>query len=103
MQEDIRRLQEIIGEAKEIICRLEKKARDIGNSRYQTMLLSSLDFIDQGLGTRIVNTCHAADIRTVQELLRYSPRDVCRFRNGGRKSVEMLQQTLKEKYNIEWK
>lgn len=103
MQEDIRRLQEIIAEAREIIARLEKKARDAANSGYATLKLSSLDYIDPALGTRIINVCHNAEIRTVQELMRYSPREVCRFRNSGRKSVEMLQQTLKERYDIEWK
>lgn len=103
MQEDINRLLEIIGEEKIIIARLEEKIKDAGNSGYANLMLSALDFTDPMLGTRIVNACHSAHIHTVQELLRYSPRDVIRFRNSGRKSVEILQQTLKEKYGIEWK
>lgn len=100
--EDIVRLQEIIEEAKAIIARLEGEIADAGNEKYSPVLISSLPFTDSGIGTRIVNICNNAEVRTVKELLRYSQHDFKRWRNSGQKCVDVLRDTLKLHLGIDW-
>lgn len=101
--EEIVRLQEIIEEAKAIIARLEGQIVEAGNEKYSPILISSLPFSDNSTGTRIINVCHQADVRTVKELLRYLQHDFKRWRNSGQKCVDVLRETLKEHLGIDWK
>lgn len=52
--------------------------------------------------TRALNCFNAAGIKTVGELRMFSPSDLCKFRNFGRKSIEEVRDFFKKYYNEKW-
>ena len=97
------RLSELVAEAKQIIEELEAYAESKRYAEFKDISILSLPMPEGPLKTRFINSVrHDGGVETLQDLLLWSVRDIMRFRNMGKKSVELAQQTIKEHYGIDW-
>ena len=74
---------------------VSQESKDAHPSISDTTLNLTIDEID--LPTRIYNSLRNGGIETIGQLLKTSKKDLLSMRNLGRKSIEAIEEKLKEK------
>lgn len=98
------RLSEIIAEAKSIIRELEDYATTKKYAEFKDIHIKSLPLPEGPLRTRFINSaCYWGNLESLQDLLLTPVATAKKFRNMGKKQIEMAQQVIKETYGVEWK
>lgn len=116
MEEDIKRLGEIVSEAKDIISRLEGRMKQYEfTNKYDIQDIELLIFFDNMYNkypeykkriTRFRNVCcwFREDIKMLSDLLQYTPGSFSlQHRCVGKKCVSAIQDILMKELGIEWK
>ncbi len=65
---------------------------------YRSVL--DVEVVDLNLPIRVQNTLEMADIRTVEQVLKFSKQDYLKFRNFGDKSLKALEKAIEVDLNI---
>ena len=98
------RLCELIAEAKQIISELEDYATTKKYAEFKDINLKTLPMPEGPLKTRFINSvCYCGNLESLQDLLLTPVATAKKFRNMGKKSLELAQQVIKENYGVEWK
>ena len=98
------RLCELIAEAKQIISELEDYATTKKYAEFKDIHLKTLPMPEGPLKTRFINSvCYWGNLESLQDLLLTPVATAKKFRNMGKKSLELAQQVIKENYGVEWK
>ena len=116
MEEDIKRLGEIISEAKDIISRLEGRMKQYKfTNKYNIQDIELLIFFDNMYNkypeyktciTRFRNLCcwYRDDIKMLSDLLQYSHSSfILQNIGAGKKCVTAIKDILMKELGIEWK
>jgi DNA-directed RNA polymerase alpha subunit len=60
----------------------------------EELMGASIHLLEGNLSARALNILAAAEIRTVEQLIAYEPRELRKFRNCGRKTINELRSFL---------
>lgn len=80
----------------------QKLAEENGKKDDVVVEFDATPLTDFDFTTRALNCFNAADIKTVGELRMFSPSDLLKFRNFGRKSIEEVRSFFEKYYNEKW-
>ena len=75
--------------------------RSIDKQVNDTFNKESLSIDELELSPRITNCLKRANIHTIADLLSYTPEDLLKIKNFGRKSVEQVSLVLRKRFNME--
>lgn len=99
----IDRLQDIMTEAKEIICDIEPHINKIkceATSKFENISVKTINF--GKLNIRIQNVLARGNVNTMGELFRLGSYGFLRLRNAGKVMADVIKDKFKESYDAEW-
>lgn len=100
LNDRLRRLQDICGEAREIIADIEEYIK--ANNEYSQTSVSVLELPKKHFRTRFLNTCSCLGIRTVQDLIDYGRNQMCHSRNLGDETLNVFSDAMQRQFGIKW-
>lgn len=97
------RLCDLLIEAKNIIKELENFADKCNYMEFANVPIQTLPIPDKGTKTRFVSCMrYGLGIKNLQDLLATPCHEIHCCRNVGRKTIDMVKQTIKETYGVDW-
>ena len=100
LNDRLRHLQDICGEAREIISDIEEYVKV--NNEYSQTSVSVLELPKKHFRTRFLNTCGCLDIRTIQNLIDYGRNQMRYSRNLGDETLNAVSDAMLRQFGIKW-
>lgn len=100
LNDRLHRLQDICGEAREIISDIEEYVKV--NNEYSQTSVSVLELPKKHFRTRFLNICGCLDIRTIQNLIDYGRNQMRYSRNLGDETLNAVSDAMLRQFGIKW-